>query len=105
MSSNCPPPNYRTVRRRLEALDARQIVQKREGVKAARAQFGPVKESTLKGLLPLELVQIDHTLADVAKRKQPIRHPADPDEFFLDFLPAVPRLAFTSTRFGTGQVY
>ena len=38
-----PPPNYRTVRRRLEALDARQIVQKREGAKAARTQFGPVK--------------------------------------------------------------
>jgi putative transposase len=60
-----PAPNYRTVRRRLEALDARQIVLKREGAKAARAKFGPVKDSPLKELLPLELVQIDHTLADV----------------------------------------
>ncbi len=60
-----PSPNYRTVRRRLEALNAHEAVQKREGDKAARAKFGPVKTSSLHSLLPLNLVQIDHTLVDV----------------------------------------
>lgn len=59
------PPNYRTVRRRLEALNARDAMLKREGEKAARAKFGPVKTSSLHSLLPLSLVQIDHTLVDV----------------------------------------
>ena len=60
-----PPPNYRTVRRRLEALNARETAQKREGDKAARAKFGPVKTSSWHSPLPLNLVQIDHTLVDV----------------------------------------
>ena len=30
--------------------------------------------------------------AGIAQRKQPTRHPASDNEFFLDFLPAVPRL-------------
>ena len=59
------PPNYRTVCRRLEALDARETVTRREGTKAARDKFGPVKTSPLHGLLPLDLMQIDHTLVDV----------------------------------------
>jgi putative transposase len=70
-----PAPNYRTVRRRLELLDARQTLQKREGAPAARARFGPVKASSLKSLLPLDLVQIDHTLADVIVVDQEHRLP------------------------------
>ena len=70
-----PAPNYRTVRRRLEGLDARLIVRKREGAKAARTKFGPVKTSPMKGLLPFDLVQIDHTLADVIVVDQEHRLP------------------------------
>lgn len=68
-------PHYRSVRRRLESLDARQIVQKREGAKAAREAFGPLKASGLHSLLPLELVQIDHTLVDVIVVDQENRLP------------------------------
>jgi putative transposase len=68
-------PNYRTVRRRLEALDARKVVQKREGAKAARERFGPVKASGLHSLAPLDLVQIDHTLVDVIVVDQEHRLP------------------------------
>ena len=70
-----PPPHYRTVRRRLEALNARQTVTKREGAKAARAKFGPVKTSPLHSLLPLDLIQIDHTLVDVILVDQRYRLP------------------------------
>jgi putative transposase len=60
-----PPPNYRTVRRRVEALDARFALRKREGSKRAREKYGPVGVSTLCLELPLDLVQIDHTRMDV----------------------------------------
>ena len=60
-----PPPNYRTVERRVEALDARFALGKREGSKRAREKYGPVGVSTLQPDLPLDLVQIDHTLMDV----------------------------------------
>jgi len=60
-----PAPNYRTVRRRLEALDQRLVVGKREGSKRAREKFGPVGVSTLTADVPMDLLQIDHTLVDV----------------------------------------
>ena len=59
------PPNYRTVRRRVEALDARVALKKREGAKRAKEKYGPVGVSTLRSDLPLDVVQIDHTLMDV----------------------------------------
>jgi len=60
-----PPPNYRTVERRVEALDARFALGKREGSKRAREKYGPVGVSTLPPDLPLDLVQMDHTWMDV----------------------------------------
>jgi len=60
-----PPPNYRTVGRRVEALDARFALGKREGSKRAREKYGPVGVSTLPHDLPLDLVQMDHTWMDV----------------------------------------
>ena len=69
------PPHYRTAHRRLEALSAREAVRKREGAKAARAKFGPVKHSPLHNLLPLDLIQIDHTLVDVILVDQRCRLP------------------------------
>jgi len=60
-----PVPNYRTVARRVAALDPRFTMAKRQGTKAARQKFGPVGVSNLRPEAPLELLQIDHTLVDV----------------------------------------
>ena len=60
---------------RLKSLDARQILQKREGAKAARETFGPIKAFGLHSLLPLELIQIDHTPVDVIVVDQENRLP------------------------------
>ena len=58
-------PNYRTVKRRVDAIDARESVQKRSGSKAANDRFRPTRVLPTADLLPLERVQIDHTLVDV----------------------------------------
>jgi putative transposase len=58
------PPSYKAVWVRVNSIDPALTVRKREGAGAARDRFAPVK----KGLAPkhpLELVQIDHTLADI----------------------------------------
>ena len=60
-----PTPNYRTVVRRVVALDPRFVMTKRQGTKAAREKYGPVGVSTLRSDVPLEILQIDHTLVDV----------------------------------------
>lgn len=70
-----PAPDYRTVRRRLNALDLRLITQKREGSKRAREKFGPVEVSTLCAEFPMDIVQIDHTLADVTVVDRELRLP------------------------------
>jgi hypothetical protein len=62
---NLPAPHYRTVRKRIEALDLRLAMQKREGVKKAREKLGPVSISTLMPKSPMDVLQIDHTLVDV----------------------------------------
>jgi putative transposase len=59
-----PAPSYKAVRTRVEALDARETVQAREGPRVAANRFRPVRAS-LSASEPLELVQIDHTLVDV----------------------------------------
>jgi len=60
-----PAPNYRTMVRRVEGLDPRYAMAQRQGAKAARDKFGPVGVSTLRPDFPMDVVQIDHTLADV----------------------------------------
>jgi putative transposase len=60
-----PAPAYRTVRRRLEVLDPRLVTSKREGFKKARERYGPVAVSSLRAELPMDILQIDHTLMDV----------------------------------------
>lgn len=54
-----PAPDYRTVRRRVEALDLRLVIKKREGAKRAREKLGPVKVSSLRPELPMDVLQID----------------------------------------------
>jgi putative transposase len=58
-------PNYRTIKRRVDAIDARESVRKRSGLKAANDRFRPTSVLSTADLLPLERVQIDHTLVDV----------------------------------------
>ncbi len=74
-----PAPNYRTVRRRVEGLDLRRVIRKREGSKKARERLGPVNVSSLQPALPMDVLQIDHTPVDVivvdADRRLPIGRP------------------------------
>jgi putative transposase len=65
MEEGLPVPHYRTVHRRVEALDPRMVVARRMGAAAARQQFGPVHASPFERLLPLSLMQIDHTRVDL----------------------------------------
>jgi len=58
-------PNYRTVKRRIRPLDPRNVAAKRLGSKAAQDLYRPVQASKANLLLPLEVVQIDHTPVDV----------------------------------------
>jgi putative transposase len=51
--------------RRVDELDPRYAMAKRQGAKAARDKFGPVGVSSLRPDAPLDTVQIDHTLVDV----------------------------------------
>ncbi len=57
-------PTRRTVQRRLDAIDAREVMKAREGAKAARQRFAPVKGQNAAER-PLDVVQIDHTPADI----------------------------------------
>jgi putative transposase len=68
-------PVYRTVRRRVEALDLRLVLRKREGSKRAREKLGPVWVSTLRADFPMDIMQIDHTLVDVIVVDQEHRRP------------------------------
>jgi len=74
-----PTPVYRTVRRRIEALDLEFVIRKREGAKKAREKLGPVLISTLRSEVPLDIIQIDHTLVDVIvvdrQHRKPIGRP------------------------------
>jgi len=70
-----PTPNYRTVQRRVEALDQRLVVGKREGSKRARGKFGPVGVSTLSTDVPMDVLQIDHTLVDLIVVDRELRLP------------------------------
>lgn len=58
------PPTRRTVQRRLDAMDAREVMKAREGAKAARQRFAPVTGRN-RSERPLDVVEIDHTPADI----------------------------------------
>ncbi len=60
-----PAPNYLTVVRRVNELDPRYAMAKRQGPKRAGDKFGAVGVSTLHLDFPLDVVQIDHALVDV----------------------------------------
>jgi len=53
-----PPPARRTIQRRLDAMDERDVLRARSGAQAARQKFAPVPGKN-GAELPLEVVQID----------------------------------------------
>jgi putative transposase len=57
-------PTRRTIQRRLDAMDEREVMKAREGAKAARQRFAPVTGRN-RAELPLDVIQIDHTPADI----------------------------------------
>jgi putative transposase len=72
------PPSYKTIASRIREIDPMRIVRSREGAKVARSRYRVVGTG-LRPRLPLELVQVDHTLADVIVvdelERQPIGRP------------------------------
>lgn len=58
------PPSPKTVIHRIRAQDAYLMARKQQGVKAANQRFAP-RPGRLVVERPLDLIQIDHTLADV----------------------------------------
>ena len=53
-------PTRRTVQRRVDAMDEREVMKARDGAKAARQRFRSVPGKN-QADLPLDVVQIDHT--------------------------------------------
>ncbi len=69
------PPSRATVERHVAALDQRRVVRLREGPTAASEQF-TIRSGRIDVLRPLQIVQIDHTLADVFVVDEETRVPA-----------------------------
>lgn len=71
-------PDRRTVKARVDKLPPSTLVRAREGRKAAQDTFRPVRGS-LVAEYPLQIVQFDHTLADVIVvdelHRQPLQRP------------------------------
>ncbi|MEO8713649.1 MAG: Mu transposase C-terminal domain-containing protein [Acetobacteraceae bacterium] len=71
-------PSRRTITARMRARPGKEVIAKRQGVKAARDRFAPAIGS-LQAPWPLSLVQIDHTLVDVivvdSETRAPIQRP------------------------------
>ncbi len=76
-AAGLPEPSDRAVRARVARIDAETLLHARHGAAAAR-RFRPAGSGRAAGA-PLDLVQIDHTLADVilvdAMRREPIGRP------------------------------
>jgi len=73
-SETLDAPDYRTVRRRLNHFDARQVTAARHGGKRAREMFGPALPQQ-RPVDPLSLVEIDHTPVDVIVVEEQSRLP------------------------------
>lgn len=67
-------PTRRTIKSRVDAIDQREVMRKRKGAKAARQAFEP-RVGALDVVRPLEVVQIEHTLADIILVDQFERRP------------------------------
>jgi putative transposase len=73
-----PKPSWRAVKLRIQRLDARTKIARREGAAAAHAIFTPVVDE-YRSAGPLDVVQIDHTTVDLfvvdEVTRQPIGRP------------------------------
>lgn len=58
------PPTRKTIKVRLDAMDQREVLRKRKGAKEAAKVFVG-RPGSFEATTPLEIVQIDHTPADV----------------------------------------
>jgi putative transposase len=77
--ANLQPPAANTVRSRLQALRADDMLRHREGARRARQKFDPVPGTFPPPPWPLAVVQIDHTPVDLivvdAQDRRPIGRP------------------------------
>lgn len=71
-------PSRKTVEVRIREIDLRTVIKKREGLKAANDKTRPVVGS-LEAAYPLQIVQVDHTRADIfvvdERNRLPIQRP------------------------------
>ncbi len=74
-----PPPHANTIRKRLNAVEEKVRVARRQGRKAAENRFDPVLGHFPRADFPLAVVQIDHTKLDIEivddESRQPIGRP------------------------------
>jgi putative transposase len=75
-AAGLPKPIWRTLKRRIDRLNARLVVSTREGAKAASAEFDPVI-GEYRAKTPLDVVQIDHTVVDIIIVDEVTRQPID----------------------------
>lgn len=77
-SRGLSPPAYNTVRKRVTALNQRSVAVSRRGPDEA-LKYRPVLASSPRRDFPLEMIQIDHTTADIIlvdeRTRQPIGRP------------------------------
>lgn len=69
------PPSDKAVRARVSSINLKKRVKKREGQKAADDLFRPVRTTYDEAKFALDIVQIDHTLADVIVVDEVYRQP------------------------------
>lgn len=62
---NLKMPSERTVRRRVERVQAKHALMKREGAKVAREEYSPIIGSFPEVTRPLAVIQMDHTPVDL----------------------------------------
>jgi putative transposase len=76
-NAGLPLPAHNTIRLRIDWIEAREKVAKREGIERARDVFDASEGSIPDADWPLQMVQIDHTLLPVVivddKYRRPIR--------------------------------
>jgi putative transposase len=68
-------PAPKTIRRRLQSTDPTALMAKREGRQAARARHAPSAKHYAPAARPLQLIQIDHTRADIVLVDDTYREP------------------------------
>ena len=73
VSAGVKAPNWRTIKDRLESIDLRQRAKRRGKTKIIKATMATPGE--LRASQPLEIVQIDHTKADVFVVDEETREP------------------------------